>query len=107
MRYAVLYGATCFVLVLVLLGGRALAIHTVVDASKASPFECGFDAVGSARIPFCMKFFLVAVVFLIFDVEVALILPILVSALGVVVFLVALVVSTLYEWGYGGLTWMA
>ena len=53
-----------------------------------------------------MKFFMVSVIFLVFDIEVALILPILFSGLTVLSFLFILVAGAFYEWGYGGLDWL-
>nr|AGK83106.1 NADH dehydrogenase subunit 3 [Rousettus aegyptiacus]QIP53026.1 NADH dehydrogenase subunit 3 [Rousettus aegyptiacus]QIP53052.1 NADH dehydrogenase subunit 3 [Rousettus aegyptiacus]QIP53065.1 NADH dehydrogenase subunit 3 [Rousettus aegyptiacus]QIP53078.1 NADH dehydrogenase subunit 3 [Rousettus aegyptiacus] len=83
-------------------------------AEKSSPYECGFDPMGSARLPFSMKFFLVAITFLLFDLEIALLLPLpwasqtdnlkimLIMSLTLISLLA---VSLAYEWSHKGLEW--
>nr|BBH37273.1 NADH dehydrogenase subunit 3 [Trimma okinawae] len=84
------------------------------DQEKLSPYECGFDPLGSARLPFSMRFFLVAILFLLFDLEIALLLPLpwanqlpdpLCSFYWATVFLVILTMGLIYEWVQGGLEW--
>nr|YP_008081963.1 NADH dehydrogenase subunit 3 [Ziphius cavirostris]AGK37958.1 NADH dehydrogenase subunit 3 [Ziphius cavirostris]AGK37981.1 NADH dehydrogenase subunit 3 [Ziphius cavirostris]AGK38020.1 NADH dehydrogenase subunit 3 [Ziphius cavirostris]AGK38072.1 NADH dehydrogenase subunit 3 [Ziphius cavirostris]AGK38085.1 NADH dehydrogenase subunit 3 [Ziphius cavirostris] len=83
-------------------------------AEKTSPYECGFDPMGSARLPFSMKFFLVAITFLLFDLEIALLLPLpwaiqtnnLNTMLTMTLFLISLLAASLaYEWTQKGLEW--
>nr|YP_002242159.1 NADH dehydrogenase subunit 3 [Damon diadema]ACI02273.1 NADH dehydrogenase subunit 3 [Damon diadema] len=77
-----------------------------------SPFECGFDPLTQTRIPFSIQFFLIAILFLIFDVEISLILPIpfslsLLSSpwLAFSVFMLILLVGLIHEWNMGSLEW--
>nr|UYG54241.1 NADH dehydrogenase subunit 3 [Cinnyris jugularis]UYG54242.1 NADH dehydrogenase subunit 3 [Cinnyris jugularis]UYG54243.1 NADH dehydrogenase subunit 3 [Cinnyris jugularis]UYG54244.1 NADH dehydrogenase subunit 3 [Cinnyris jugularis]UYG54245.1 NADH dehydrogenase subunit 3 [Cinnyris jugularis] len=84
------------------------------DSEKLSPYECGFDPLGSARLPFSIRFFLVAILFLLFDLEIALLLPLpwatqlqspittltLASSL-----ILLLTLGLIYEWIQGGLEW--
>nr|YP_009424275.1 NADH dehydrogenase subunit 3 [Sundasciurus lowii]ARH02642.1 NADH dehydrogenase subunit 3 [Sundasciurus lowii]QAB46212.1 NADH dehydrogenase subunit 3 [Sundasciurus lowii] len=88
-------------------------LNTYVE--KTSPYECGFDPMGSARLPFSMKFFLVAITFLLFDLEIALLLPLPWASqtsnlqLMLTVALMLLLVLTLglaYEWIQKGLEWV-
>nr|YP_003204732.1 NADH dehydrogenase subunit 3 [Bivetiella cancellata]ACF04825.1 NADH dehydrogenase subunit 3 [Bivetiella cancellata] len=94
--------------------GWILAKRTVSDREKSSPFECGFDPMKSSRIPFSLRFFLLAIIFLIFDVEIVLLLPVLSSLgssyslgllLGSVLFLVILILGLIHEWNEGSLDW--
>nr|QOJ44779.1 NADH dehydrogenase subunit 3 [Allobates granti] len=84
------------------------------DPEKVSPYECGFDPLGSARLPYSMRFFLVAILFLLFDLEIALLLPtpwatqlfspslVIFWALTILIFLT---LGFIYEWSQGGLEW--
>nr|YP_010374017.1 NADH dehydrogenase subunit 3 [Episesarma lafondii]QJH91611.1 NADH dehydrogenase subunit 3 [Episesarma lafondii] len=99
---------------LVMLIATLLSKKTIMDREKNSPYECGFDPKGSARLPFSLRFFLIAVIFLIFDVEITLLLPI-ASTLNLtnifswfftsMVFLLILLLGLYYEWFQGALNW--
>nr|BAM74779.1 NADH dehydrogenase subunit 3 [Diaphus gigas] len=84
------------------------------DSEKLSPYECGFDPLGSARLPFSLRFFLVAILFLLFDLEIALLLPLpwgdqlanpLHTFLWATSVLWLLILGLIYEWTQGGLEW--
>nr|YP_010567797.1 NADH dehydrogenase subunit 3 [Cottus cognatus]QWE36988.1 NADH dehydrogenase subunit 3 [Cottus cognatus]UZC54957.1 NADH dehydrogenase subunit 3 [Cottus cognatus] len=84
------------------------------DHEKLSPYECGFDPMGSARLPFSLRFFLVAILFLLFDLEIALLLPLpwgdqlttpLITFLWATAVLMLLTLGLIYEWLQGGLEW--
>nr|YP_001293769.1 NADH dehydrogenase subunit 3 [Ilisha elongata]QMS48882.1 NADH dehydrogenase subunit 3 [Ilisha elongata]BAF64082.1 NADH dehydrogenase subunit 3 [Ilisha elongata] len=84
------------------------------DTEKLSPYECGFDPTGSARLPFSLRFFLVAILFLLFDLEIALLLPLpwayqlpnpLTTITWAATILILLTLGLVYEWLQGGLEW--
>nr|UTT74711.1 NADH dehydrogenase subunit 3 [Helicoverpa armigera] len=87
---------------------------TYMDREKCSPFECGFDPKSSARIPFSLHFFLITVIFLIFDVEIALIFPI-IKLFKLVnfflwtkisfFFILILLIGLYHEWNQNMLNW--
>nr|YP_010154783.1 NADH dehydrogenase subunit 3 [Gryllodes sigillatus]QQX28018.1 NADH dehydrogenase subunit 3 [Gryllodes sigillatus]QWQ55683.1 NADH dehydrogenase subunit 3 [Gryllodes sigillatus]UBU97874.1 NADH dehydrogenase subunit 3 [Gryllodes sp.] len=91
-----------------------LSKKTILDREKSSPFECGFDPKSSARLPFSLRFFLIAVIFLIFDVEIALIMPAMIIQkssdplawlLTLMFFIVILLLGLYHEWNQGALEW--
>nr|UFQ24736.1 NADH dehydrogenase subunit 3 [Diestrammena japanica] len=91
-----------------------LSKKSINDREKNSPFECGFDPKSSARLPFSLRFFLIAVIFLIFDVEIALLLPIIVImqwsnmmswSIVSMFFLLILLIGLFHEWNQGALEW--
>ncbi|YP_009170522.1 NADH dehydrogenase subunit 3 (mitochondrion) [Gekko japonicus] len=87
--------------------------QTNPDTEKLSPYECGFDPLGSARLPFSLRFFLVAILFLLFDLEIALLLPLpwAISTspgstmLWTTMIIMLLTLGLAYEWLQGGLEW--
>ncbi|MBL1261842.1 MAG: NADH-quinone oxidoreductase subunit A [Thiotrichaceae bacterium] len=83
------------------------------DSEKLSPYECGFEAFEDSRMKFDVRYYLVAILFIIFDLEIAFLFPwaIVLDEVGMygflamVVFLAVLVVGFIYEWKKGALEW--
>lgn len=83
------------------------------DSEKLSPYECGFEAFEDARMKFDVRYYLVAILFIIFDLEIAFLFPwaIVLDQIGMVgliamtLFLGILVVGFIYEWKKGALEW--
>nr|AEO51729.1 NADH dehydrogenase subunit 3 [Liriomyza trifolii] len=94
--------------------GFILSKKSLADREKSSPFECGFDPKSSSRMPFSLRFFLITIIFLIFDVEIALILPMvmilnmsnmLIWLITSFTFLMILLIGLYHEWNQGMLNW--
>nr|YP_097031.1 NADH dehydrogenase subunit 3 [Aneides flavipunctatus]AAU20455.1 NADH dehydrogenase subunit 3 [Aneides flavipunctatus] len=103
---------TILISTILIIVGFWLPVNTP-DMEKVSPYECGFDPLGSARLPFSVRFFLVAILFLLFDLEIALLLPtpwasqilplnMLILSTAI---LLLLTIGLIYEWVQGGLEW--
>nr|ALO76366.1 NADH deshydrogenase subunit 3 [Discolomatinae sp. GENSP01] len=87
---------------------------TFLDREKSSPFECGFDPKNSARLPFSLQFFLISMIFLIFDVEITLLLPLIFLFkftnllnlfISILFFIFILLIGLYHEWNQGSLNW--
>ncbi len=92
--------------------GRMIAPYRP-DSEKLSPYECGFEAFEDSRMKFDVRYYLVAILFIIFDLEIAFLFPwaIVLDEIGMfgylamVVFLGILVIGFIYEWKKGALEW--
>ena len=91
---------------------RLLGVHRP-DPEKLSPYECGFEAFEDARMKFDVRYYLVAILFILFDLEIAFLFPwaVVLQEIGffgfmaMMVFLAILVVGFIYEWMKGALEW--
>ncbi|KTD22674.1 NADH dehydrogenase I subunit A [Legionella lansingensis] len=98
---------------LVMLGAGSLLGKHNPDSAKNAPYECGFDVFESAHIPFDVRFYLVAILFIIFDLETAFFVPwaLALRKIGwfgltaMMIFLTLLVIGFIYEWKRGALEW--
>ena len=107
-----------FIIVGIIVGVIAIAAGKVLapnkpDERKNSPYECGFEAFEDSRMKFDVRYYLVAILFIIFDLEIAFLFPwaIVLDEIGVfgfwamMLFLGVLVVGFIYEWKRGALEW--
>ena len=100
-------------LAFVIFGLSYLLASQPADTEKVSAYECGFNAFDDARMKFDVRFYLVAILFIIFDLEVAFLFPWAISFgeigffgyLSMMIFLFVLTVGFVYEWKKGALEW--
>ena len=98
--------------VLMITAGRVVSPNRP-DAEKLSPYECGFEAFEDARMKFDVRYYLVAILFILFDLEIAFLFPWAVvlpdigmfGFLSMMLFLFILIVGIIYEWKKGALEW--
>jgi NADH-quinone oxidoreductase subunit A len=107
-----------FIAIALVFGGILISAGAVLgpnrpDSEKLSPYECGFEAFEDARMKFDVRYYLVAILFILFDLEIAFLFPWAVTlneigSLGfwsMMIFLLILIVGFLYEWMKGALEW--
>jgi NADH-quinone oxidoreductase subunit A len=112
-----------FPILLFIIVGLAVGVGPVVlgwliapnrpDSEKLSPYECGFEAFEDARMKFDVRYYLIAILFILFDLEIAFLFPWAVALkeigmlgfVAMLVFLAVLVVGFIYEWMKGALEW--
>ncbi len=107
-----------FMVLAFVMGAAIIIVNTIVarfkpDAEKNSPYECGFPAFEDARIKFDIRYYLIAILFILFDLEIAFLLPwaLVFKQLGIygftimTIFLFILIVGFVYVWKKGALEW--
>nr|YP_010506517.1 NADH dehydrogenase subunit 3 [Korinchia angustiabdomena]QGW56727.1 NADH dehydrogenase subunit 3 [Korinchia angustiabdomena]UXF58235.1 NADH dehydrogenase subunit 3 [Korinchia angustiabdomena] len=115
-----MFTITLIAFIIIMLSTVVMMLATILskksfsDREKNSPFECGFDPMSSSRLPFSLKFFLITIIFLIFDVEIALILPMILIinysnlmmwTMTSIFFILILLLGLYHEWNQGMLNW--
>lgn len=107
-----------FAVITVLIGVVPVALARLLSQSKPSyaknaPFECGFPGKGDARVPFDIRYYIVAILFILFDIETAFLFPwaVAIDEIGwegfgaMMFFLLILTVGFIYEWRSGAIDW--
>ena len=107
-----------FIVVGLLVGGMMIMLGSILapnhpDSEKLSPYECGFEAFEDSRMKFDVRYYLVAILFILFDLEIAFLFPwaVVLETIGwfgyiaMSLFLGILVVGFIYEWKKGALEW--
>nr|QKV48764.1 NADH dehydrogenase subunit 3 [Parathailocyba orla] len=111
MKYMAMIVLMMSVMMLLMMLVSKKAIH---EWQKSTPFECGFNMMTMKRLPFSMHFFLIAVIFLIFDIEIIIILPMMLTLktsmmktwiLTSTMFILILIMGLYHEWLNGMLNW--
>nr|UGN61361.1 NADH dehydrogenase subunit 3 [Typhlocybinae gen. 1 sp. 1 BY-2021a] len=111
MKYLLLITMIIIIMLFMIL---MISKKSVLEWQKSTPFECGFNPMSSKRLPFSTHFFLIAVIFLIFDIEIIIILPMMMTLktsmmkmwiLTTLMFITILTAGLYHEWKNGMLEW--
>nr|YP_010350325.1 NADH dehydrogenase subunit 3 [Ixodes barkeri]UOK09754.1 NADH dehydrogenase subunit 3 [Ixodes barkeri]UOL50397.1 NADH dehydrogenase subunit 3 [Ixodes barkeri] len=98
---------------LIMMTSLIISKNKFMDKEKLSPFECGFDPMSMSRMSFSLKFFMIAIIFLIFDIEIILILPYPMISnknfsmfVSLILIMLIIMFGLMYEWKKGMLEWI-
>lgn len=103
-----------FIALIVIKISSSLSFKKIFSFKKRTPFECGFDSISSARVPFSLQFYIIIIIFLIFDVELVLLIPIIKTCqitnlinwiITRLILLFILLLGIYFEWTRGILNW--
>nr|UKE80293.1 NADH dehydrogenase subunit 3 [Phlogotettix monozoneus] len=109
-----LFSIICTILMALIMIILLVSKKSIIDNQKATPFECGFNPMSYSRLPFSIHFFMIAVIFLIFDIEIIMIMPMILTVktsmikywlLTSIMFTVILIVGLIHEWKNGMISW--
>lgn len=98
------YFFTLCLLLTALISISSLSLDINNSIEVFSSYECGFEPLSTNHIPFCMKFFLLAIIFVVFDVEIAFLMPSLFKSSLMLTFTLILLLGLIFEYSYGGLS---
>nr|YP_010926075.1 NADH dehydrogenase subunit 3 [Piagetiella africana]WKF19588.1 NADH dehydrogenase subunit 3 [Piagetiella africana] len=107
-----LYMLFSLLLSLLLLFVSLFFMENIFNESSESPFECGFEPISFSRVPFSIQFFSISIIFLVFDLEVTIIVPLLMMHKSVTLLFnmslinLVLILGLLVEWNDGSLEWV-
>lgn len=112
--YILKYSLVVFIVVLLLFSISFLFVYQSMNQEKISSYECGFNPFGDARNKFEVRFYIVAILFIIFDIEIVVLFPWVVTfmvlsnlgLLSMLIFVIVLFVGFFYEWDSGALEWV-
>nr|YP_009328024.1 NADH dehydrogenase subunit 3 [Trachelus iudaicus]APC92667.1 NADH dehydrogenase subunit 3 [Trachelus iudaicus] len=106
----------CLILTMIMMSiNMIISKKKMTDREKSSPFECGFDPLSSTRTPFSLRFYLISIIFLIFDIEIVILFPLIPSTwfsnpmiwiMMFLIFSIMLIWGVILEWNDGSLYWM-
>nr|QWZ47661.1 NADH dehydrogenase subunit 3 [Metidiocerus impressifrons] len=105
---------TLMIILLIMFMLIMISSSSIMDMEKLTPFECGFNPMSNKRLPFSIHFFLIAVIFLIFDIEIIIILPMIITMkytmfkywiMTSLLFIIVLLLGLYHEWYNGMLKW--